>query len=103
MIVPGCRYRYAPLTSDQQVFNGMMRRPREWPGISAPKGAATMDAWEGGVTLGALPLAMFMNGHGYFVGSAHAKLHVEPLCVHATYSLDAHDGVAKRQLDHMTS
>ena len=50
--------QFAPLTSDQQVFNHMMRREREWPGISAPNGAHTMKpAWASeipGFTLGAL-------------------------------------------------
>ena len=47
---------------------------------------------------GALPMALFMNGHGYFVGSSHVKLGVRPAAVHATYSLDRHDGPAKRQV-----
>ncbi len=105
--------RYAALTSDQQVklhalrmgqgisarssrrllpqvFNHMMRKPNQWPGISAPDGSHVMRGWDdqasselGGssrrlisaiylsgadqVTLGALPLALFQNGHGYFV------------------------------------
>ena len=97
-----------------------MRRDREWPGISAPSGAHVMDAWDKSVRLGALPLPLFINGHGYFVQSAHKRLGVSPLAVHgghfhlgrrrrltrgfghvcqvhATYSLDNHDGVAKTQ------
>ena len=49
------------------------------------------------LTLGALPLPLFANGHGYFVQSAHVALGVSPFAVHATYSLDWHDGAAKRQ------
>ena len=93
--------QFAPLTSDQQVFNHMMRREREWPGISAPNGAHTMKpAWASeipGFTLGALPLALFLNGHGYFVQRADRRLRVTPIAVHATYSLDNHDGLAKQQ------
>lgn len=50
-----------------QVFNNMMRAPLQWPGISAPNGAAVMDGWEKSIKLGSLPMALFMNGHGYFV------------------------------------
>jgi hypothetical protein len=78
----------------------MMRDPKFWPGISAPHGEHVMKTFydEGGpFRLGALPMGLFMNGHGYFVGASHARLQVQPLAVHATYSLDRHDGVAKRQ------
>jgi len=77
----------------------MMRKPRQWPGVDAPHGSAVMrEAWDGGrVTLGSLPLALFLNGHGYFVQRADLRLKVSPFAVHATYSLDNHDGVAKRQ------
>ena len=96
-------------TSDQQVFNHMMRDPSFWPGISAPQGEHVMktffDKAGGQATgsapssfrLGALPMALFMNGHGYFVGSSHVKLGVKSFAAHATYSLDRHDGLAKRQ------
>ena len=53
--------------------------------------------WQGKLTLGALPLPLFANGHGYFVQSAHTRLGVAPFAVHATYTLDRHDGLAKRQ------
>jgi len=97
VVNPGRGSRFAALTSDQQVFNNMMRKPLEWPGISAPRGSSIMIAWEGRVKLGALPLALFMNGHAYFVQAAHARLSVQPFAVHATYSLDNHDGLAKSQ------
>ena len=33
------------------------------------------EAWDGGrVTLGSLPLALFLNGHGYFVQRADLRL-----------------------------
>ena len=95
---------FAALTSDQQVFNHMMRKEREWPGVSAPHGAWVMDGnvdktvgWERPIRLGALPLPLFINGHGYFVQSAHRRLKVDPIAVHATYSLDNHDALAKTQ------
>ena len=75
--------RFAALTSDQQVFNNMMRKDREWPGISAPHGAWLMDPADRNLKLGALPLPLFINGHGYFVQSAHIRLGVRPLCVRA--------------------
>ena len=53
--------------------------------------------WEGKLKLGALPLPLFTNGHGYFVQSAHVRLGLKPFAVHATYSLDYHDGHAKAQ------
>ena len=107
--------RYSSLTSDQQVFNNMVRRPHQWPGIESsrkgrdahrrepPDRIWTMDVdasigpWAVNLSLGALPLPLFANGHGYFVQRAHTRLRVAPFCVHATYSLDMHDGVAKAQ------
>ena len=98
--------RFAGDTSDQQVFNHMHRDPKYWPGIKGVNGEHTMRTYyeeEGkvaarqGFRLGALPMALFQNGHGYFVASAHKRLGVAPMAVHATYSLDRHDGVAKRQ------
>ena len=71
VVAPDRGSRFSALTSDQQVFNNMMRKPLEWPGISAPHGASVMTGWggtkAGAVKLGALPMALFMNGHGYFV------------------------------------
>ena len=32
--------RFARLTSDQQVFNNMVRKPLEWPGVRAAPGNA---------------------------------------------------------------
>jgi hypothetical protein len=87
------------LTSDQQVFNHMFRRPNEWPGVSAPDKAWLMRGRDMGlgVQLGALPLPLFLNGHGYFVQASHTRLRVPPIAVHATYSLDNHDALAKAQ------
>ena len=65
------------------------------------------------MTLGALPLYFFMHGHAYFVQHAHERpvprgalaaapaaqqdIRFSPYAVHATYTLDNHDGVAKAQ------
>ncbi|KAL3926763.1 MAG: hypothetical protein SGPRY_003153, partial [Prymnesium sp.] len=95
VVRPDAGSRFASLTSDQQVFNHMMRKPSQWPGISAPQGATVMRGWDDSIKLGALPMALFMNGHGYF--AAHKRLGVRPFAVHATYSLDNHDGLAKAQ------
>ncbi len=95
--------RFASLTSDQQVFNNMVRKPREWPGVRAAKGNQLMEverscgAWAANLSLGYLPLPLFANGHGYFVQAAHTRLGIAPMAVHATYSLDRHDGLAKAQ------
>ena len=97
VVKPDPGSRFAALTSDQQVFNHMMRKEREWPGISAPQGAWVMEAWDKSLSLGALPLTLFQNGHGYFVQASHTRLGVSPICVHATYSLDNHDALAKAQ------
>lgn len=86
-------------TSDQQVFNKMVRDEAiPYPGLVAPRGGGrTVRVPRGNATLGALPLALFIHGHGYFVQSAHEQLRVAPYAVHATYSLDRHDGLAKAQ------
>jgi hypothetical protein len=107
---PGC------CTSDQQVFGRMVRK-NGYPGLAVPPGAplrSRLLAADGNITLGALPLALFMNGHGYFVQHAHERTPprgalmdapgthtggwpLPPYAVHATYTLDLHDGVAKAQ------
>lgn len=106
-------------TSDQQVLNRMVRDEKlPYPGIVVPRGAArTVRAANGNITLGALPLALFLHGHGYFVqgariahSSSSSALHVgssgggelmsskpTPYAVHATYTLDKHDSLAKTQ------
>ena len=93
--------RFVGKTSDQQVINAMLRRDRQWPGVGGKRGEWLMDHlhedWEGSLVLGALPLPLFSNGHGYFVQRAQVSLKVAPFAVHATYSLDYHDGGAKRQ------
>jgi hypothetical protein len=65
--------RYAPLTSDQQVFNVMMREPGKWPGIAVVTGRVT-EAFEPDPTalgrrvkVAILPIALFTNGHSHFV------------------------------------
>ena len=57
---------------------------------------AGVGLWDPRFTLGALPLALFINGHGYFVARAD-RVPRAPIAVHATYSLDNHDGLAKQQ------
>lgn len=93
--------RFERLTSDQQVLNNMLRRERRWPGVTGRRHEQVMTElhpdWDGNLTLGALPLPLFANGHGYFVQRAHLSLGIPPFAVHATYSLDRHDGASKRQ------
>ncbi|KOO52746.1 glycosyltransferase family 77 protein [Chrysochromulina tobinii] len=89
-------------TSDQQVFNRMVRDEKFYPGLKVPHGGGrTVYSPKANVTLGALPLALFLHGHGYFVQSAalapRAAALPAPFAVHATYSLDHHDELAKAQ------
>lgn len=108
-------------TSDQQVLNRLVRDERlPYPGIRVPqRGLRTVRAASGNVTLGSLPLALFLHGHGYFVQRARIPLDglmegvmpqslaavidgqsdtsLKPYAVHATYTLDNHDGLAKAQ------
>jgi hypothetical protein len=94
-------------TSDQQVLNRLVRDERlPYPGLNVPRGSSrTAQAAGVNVTLGALPLPLFLHGHGYFVqrarregASAIEGVHaLSPYAVHATYTLDNHDGLAKAQ------
>jgi hypothetical protein len=87
-----------------------MVRTGGYPGLGVPPGEPSRSRLlkaDGNLTLGALPLALFMNGHGYFVQHAHQRplsrgalaggALLDPYAVHATYTLDWHDGVAKAQ------
>lgn len=87
-----------------------MVRKGGYPGLGVPPGAPSRSRLltaDGNLTLGALPLALFMNGHGYFVQHAHLRppprgalvgdAPLNPYAVHATYTLDRHDGIAKAQ------
>ena len=58
--------RFAGDTSDQQVFNRMVRdETLPYPGLRVPRGAGRMVAVpRGNATLGALPLALFVHGEG---------------------------------------
>ena len=102
-------------TTDQQVLNRMIKVPPpsgkstlHWTGLAVPRGPArTARAANDTIVLGALPLALFLHGHGYFVqGAAHRRAPVarneaitsaRPYAVHATYTLDDHEGLAKAQ------
>jgi hypothetical protein len=103
-------------TSDQQVLNRLVRDERlPYPGIRVPqRGTRTVRAANGNVTLGSFPLALFLHGHGYFVQRSHVPSalvdgamdanaaskggsSLTPYAVHATYTLDNHDGLAKAQ------
>eukprot|EP00966_Prymnesium_polylepis_P016520 380931-Prymnesium_polylepis.1 len=90
---PGC------CTSDQQVLGRMVRDEGvPYPGLRVPAGRPrAVAARNGTIVLGVLPLALFTNGHHHFVQNASARLGARPLAVHATYTLDAHDDLAKAQ------
>ena len=94
-------------TSDQQVLNRMVRdETLPYPGLRIPRGSmrTVRASAKSNITLGALPLALFLHGHGYFVQRArllkakHGEVvPARPYAVHATYTLDDHDGLAKAQ------
>ncbi|OUS42304.1 nucleotide-diphospho-sugar transferase-domain-containing protein [Ostreococcus tauri] len=102
---------YAALTSHQQVFNKMVREHNAWPGIDVAEGASERTrVLESGaplstglkIKIGALPLKLFANGHGYFVQGANARGgdreddRLRPYAVHATYTFDGSGNDAKR-------
>ena len=102
---------YAALTSHQQVFNKMVREHNAWPGIDVAEGAPERTrVLESGaplstglkIKIGALPLKLFANGHGYFVQGANARGghreedRLRPYAVHATYTFDGSGNDAKR-------
>jgi len=98
--------RYATLTSDQQVFNMMMREPGKWPGVQLydPKNQQSRLVLANEpvlpenkrVKVGLLPLALFANGHAFFVQRHDVRSRVAPLAVHATYTFDGAGAGAKQ-------
>mmetsp|Transcript_25618 Transcript_25618/g.35387 ORF Transcript_25618/g.35387 Transcript_25618/m.35387 type:complete len:688 (-) Transcript_25618:168-2231(-) len=99
--------RYGPLTSDQQVFNMMMREEGKWPGVKVlnnpdPKGRLVEAAepkhprGDGNVKVATLPLTLFANGHSYFVQHNQDLMGIAPLAVHATYTFDGAGSQAKQ-------
>eukprot|EP01062_Namystynia_karyoxenos_P047006 TRINITY_DN35353_c0_g1_i2.p1 TRINITY_DN35353_c0_g1~~TRINITY_DN35353_c0_g1_i2.p1 ORF type:complete len:964 (+),score=145.59 TRINITY_DN35353_c0_g1_i2:75-2894(+) len=97
---------YAKLTSDQQVFNVMMRNGSgRWPGMDeiaagpgSPFPSRLLSAWGGRVRLGVLPIALFANGHSYFVQKAHARMGAEPYIAHSTYTFGVSDLLLAKQV-----
>ena len=88
---PGC------CSSDQQVFNRMVKPSAKFrPGDRTALVNTRDGAANGSLTLGSLPLCLFAHGHVHFVQRG-GKCGVAPYAVHATYSLDEHDHVAKQQ------
>jgi hypothetical protein len=101
---------YSKLTTHQQVFNKMAREENAWPGLDvAPGASAKTRVLQSGSPLpstgspfaiGALPLRLFVNGHGYFMQWVNRKDgvwdDVKPYAVHATYTFDGSGGEAKR-------
>ena len=85
------------------------RSNNHWTGLAVPRGSPrTTRAANDTIVLGALPLALFLHGHGYFVqkralqpqspsGLNSMISSARPYAVHATYTLDDHEGLAKAQ------
>jgi hypothetical protein len=82
--------RFAALTSDQQVFNAMVRAPDGWPGIkpAAADPSRLLAPAGGGFSLGVFPVAQFRPGHVHFVQHAGATPEAPTVAVHATYTFD---------------
>ena len=85
-------------TSDQQIFNAMIREPDKWPGLEAvsprpPEHFRQARSNDGsGASIGFLPLDLFSNSHVAFVQSGTVPEdgrppRPRPLAVHATYTL----------------
>jgi hypothetical protein len=81
---------FAKLTSDQQVFNAMVRAPGSWPGLAAaaPPPSRLLAPAGGGFALGVFPTALFRPGHVHFVQHAPSPPDALPYAVHATYTFD---------------
>ena len=100
--------RFAPLTSDQQVFNAMVRREGHWPGLdlkALPDGFPVTRVLVGNglpngeaFNLGVLPVALFQPGHVAFLQRVKEVLpnFNGPYGVHATYTFDGSTSSAKR-------
>ena len=101
---------YSKLTTHQQVFNKMAREENSWPGLDVAPGASAktrvlqsgspLQSTGSPFAIGALPLRLFVNGHGYFMQWVNRKDgvwdDVKPYAVHATYTFDGSGGEAKR-------
>jgi hypothetical protein len=84
---------YASLTSDQQVFNRLVRE-----GPSPPNLHGRWVAPRPAMTLGTLPTMFFANGHGYFVHRIEKSYPgALPYAAHATYTYDGSSAAAKEQ------
>ena len=101
--------RFAPLTSDQQVFNAMVRKEGQWPGLELkvlPDGFPTTRVLEGNgllngevFGLGVLPVALFQPGHVAFLQRVSSEMIPSfngAYGVHATYTFDGSTSAAKR-------
>lgn len=84
---------YAALTSDQQVFNRLVR--------AGPAPVDIQGKWTARrpeLTLGTLPTMLFSNGHGYFVHRIERSYPgARPYAAHATYTYDGSSAQAKEQ------
>lgn len=96
----GTDSHYTSFNTDQQVFNAMLRTPKQWPGTApAPRGTVSQatnrpvgrrvlvangPGPSNGTFVGVLPLKLFAHGHSYFIRG----LKEQPIAVHATYTLD---------------
>lgn len=78
---------------DQAEFNTLIRRGGCGDGN---KGDGVGLAYDGKVKIGTLPVALFNNGHTYFVQRLHERVGVKPYAMHATFQYDGTPGKRNR-------
>jgi len=77
---------------DQAEFNNLMRRGCQ----SSPDGSGVGAGYDGKVQLGALPVALFNNGHTFFTQRLPEHLKVKPYALHATFQYEGTPGKRNR-------
>ena len=78
---------------DQAEFNTLIRRGGCGSGN---KGDGVGLAYDGKVRIGTLPVALFNNGHTYFVQRLHERVGMKPYAMHATFQYDGTPGKRNR-------
>jgi len=78
---------------DQAEFNTLIRRGGCGDGN---KGDGVGLAYDGKVKIGTLPVALFNNGHTYFVQRLHERVGMKPYAMHATFQYDGTPGKRNR-------
>jgi len=82
-----------PKLWDQAEFNTLMRRGGCW---ASPDGSGVGPGYGGKVQLGALPVALFNNGHTFFTQRLPEHLGLNPYALHATFQYEGTPGKRNR-------